>query len=293
MLGKRLLRRALVELLGEVLGLASLLSDVEIGVRLLGVNGDGLVRSSEVGGVVEDDVVIGIAVIGDENATEFVASELNLGGVDLAEGSDDGLAINLKDSLVGVNGGLSEFRVNPVGDLDVSAGHVQLEAVAGLAVILVRVGHVSEEVDEGKGGVLVGKERLALLDHLGGEGELLAEKDEVSAVLSDILLSVEALVLSGTDLLDGGEHTLAELGLVLVDVIRVGTNLLVLILNLVGESVDVSPDVGGAGLQGLEGNEKLSLDLDSFLIVVLVPNGLSFVEVVDVLVEISAGEDLT
>ncbi len=44
--------------------------------------------------------------------------------------------------------------------------------------------------------------------------------------------------------------------------------------------------------EGLESNKHLSLDLDSLLVVVLVPNWLVCVEFVHLLVEIRSGEDL-
>lgn len=248
------------------------------------------IKGNEVSDV---DIVLGISIVRDEAATVFIASELDLGGVNGAERSDDGLAVNLEDSLVGVHGGGRDLGVDPVGDLNVAARDVQLHAVAGFANIGLVGSLTSEEVDEGKGSFLMVKKSLALLVHVGCESELLAVEDEGLAVLSDVLLGVDALLLGATDVLDGGEHTLTESGLVLVDVVRVGADLLVLVLDLVSEGVDVSPDVGGAGLQGLEGDEELSLDLDSFLVVVLVPNLLSLVEVVDVLVEISTWKGLS
>ncbi len=57
--------------------------------------------------------------------------------------------------------------------------------------------------------------------------------------------------------------------------------------------LNVVTEVNDRLFEGLESYEHLSLDLDSLLIVILVPDWLVCVEFVHLLVEVSAGKDLT
>ena len=107
------------------------------------------------------------------------------------------------------------------------------------------------------------------------------------------VLGLSTLVTRSLHLFDGKAKVLAVLRQVVVDVLLVGTDARSVHLDPVLDSVDVVAKVVDGGLEGLECDKNFRLDLDSFLVVVLVPNLLALVELVNLLVEIGARKLLT
>ena len=70
---------------------------------------------------------MGVAIIRDQGATSLVAGKLDLVRIDLVEGRDDGLAIDLNDGLVRADGRRSELRLDIAGRLDVPSRLVELD----------------------------------------------------------------------------------------------------------------------------------------------------------------------
>ena len=80
---------------------------------------------------------------------------------------------------------------------------------------------------------------------------------------------------------------------VIVKILLVSTNSFLLVSGHVTDGVDVVGEVADVGLHGLKSNKHLSLNLDSLLVVVLIPNHFVCVELVDLSVEVSSWQNLT
>ena len=131
---------------------------------------------------------------------------------------------------------------------------------------------------------------LAWADHLWGKGKLLAVKNKSGFVVVKGLLAVVAVVLKTgnasklrVELLDESLH-------VFIDIVLVGSDLLALVVDMVLEFLEIITKVHGRLLQRLKSNKHLSFNLDTFGIVVLIPNGFVVVELVDMSVEVSTWE---
>ena len=132
---------------------------------------------------------------------------------------------------------------------------------------------------------------LALRDHFFSECELLAIKNERISHLLELIFCLSALILC---LLNPCQHfhrlvsvkclkLFICLSWCLAQILRA----LVLI-----EFIDISLKNGCCVLEGLESDENLGLDLDSLLVVLLVPNLLVLVKLVDLPIEVSRGQPL-
>ena len=81
--------------------------------------------------------------------------------------------------------------------------------------------------------------------------------------------------------------------MILVDVILVCTDLAPIDLDLFSQSVDVVSEIVDGGLKGFKGNKNFSLDLDSLLVVILVPDLFTLIKLVNLLVKVSTRQLLT
>lgn len=171
---------------------------------------------------VGDQIVVGIAIIGDKSATMIVAGDLELVGGNLVHRGSIGLAVNLDSDGLVVEGGGGQLRVGVGVHIDVSSVDVELHAVSahGLVVIvtvvvvsivvllvvsvvvvltvLISVMLVGswERVSERQLSLSAGKDGSARSDHLRGKGELLAVKDQGVLVVVKVVLGIGASILS-------------------------------------------------------------------------------------------------
>ena len=84
----------------------------------------------------KNNIVVRVAVIGDQNAAVVVASELDSVDVNLVDGGEDRLAIVLDHDFCWADSSGSELRVNVVTDLDVATDLVQLDSVGAERLLL-------------------------------------------------------------------------------------------------------------------------------------------------------------
>ena len=84
----------------------------------------------------KNNIVVRVAVIGDQNAAVVVASELDSVDVNLVDGGEDRLAIVLDHDFCWADSSGSELRVNVVTDLDVATNLVQLDSVGAERLLL-------------------------------------------------------------------------------------------------------------------------------------------------------------
>jgi len=182
-----------------------------------------------------------------------------------------------------------------VSSLDVSASLVKLDSVGALRLVMtvaLGVNVTSELPLVRKLSVSAGEEVRASMVHLLGKSKLLAVEDEGSLVCVNIVLSASAKVLGSCDGLRNCIVLFFESGQISVDIILVCTNSAALILNSLINAYDVVVDVADRGLEGLESDQNFSLHLDSLFVVVLIPNCLLLIEVVNLLVEVSTWKNL-
>ena len=72
------------------------------------------------------------------------------------------------------------------------------------------------------------------------------------------------------------------------DMVPIIHNVVVVLVNVIFQPVDVVVEIDKSLSQGLEGNHHFSFGLHSLFVLTLLPNGLPFVEVVDVVPEVSS-----
>ena len=256
------------------------------------------------------DIVVRVSIIGDQGAASIVTGEFDLVWVDVIERSDNSLAINLDHSLVRVDCGSSELWVNVSSSFNISSSDVELNTVGTLRLMVVFVVVVrfrmrflmvrivwlliatAEGVPVRQLSVSAGENRSASVVHLGSESELLAVKDKGILVGIEISLSIIAFILDSMDKALHSLECLIDISCVGVDVVLVGSDSASVVGDFVVELVNVVTEVADGGLEGLESNEQLSLNLNSLFVVILVPNLIVFVELVDLSVEISTWEFL-
>lgn len=136
----------------------------------------------------------------------------------------------------------------------------------------------------------MGEDALAGRGHLWCVGELLAVEDEHIFCVMKVILDVLA---SGLDVIDAVYRVIVTRSSgnhILVDVVGVGADPLILVLDGFAQVFDVMASVLDSLLHGLEGHHQLSLDLDTLFVVVLVPNGIAIIEFIHSSVEIAGGE---
>ena len=102
-----------------------------------------------------------------------------------------------------------------------------------------------------------------------------------------------AFVLNFRDGLNSCEEVFSNKLHILVNIFLVSTNRLVLVLNNMIKLIHILSQVVDGSLKSLKRYHELGLDLDSFLVVILIPNILFFVKLLDLLVEISARKFLS
>ena len=246
------------------------------------------------------DVVVRVAVIGDQGAASIIAGELNLAGIDVIDWGNDGLSVNLDHSLVRADCGGSELWVNVSSSLDVTSSNVEGNAVSALRLtVVVTIGvtlmlvATREVVAVRELGISAGEDSSAGIVHLLCESELLAVKNESVSVLIKIALSIRALILNTIDKVSSRLHLGVVSILVLPDIILISSNSATVVRNFVVNRVDIVAEVADGSLEGLEGDKDLSLNLNSLFVVVLIPNLLVLVELVDLLVEVGTWKFFT
>ena len=129
----------------------------------------------------------------------------------------------------------------------------------------------------------------ASTDHLWGEGKLLAVEDQSVLAVVDEVLALGALALEVLEFGDGGRN-----GSVL-DLHHVGDSVLLVADDSVDLSVSGVHQIGGIVVQvgdtlleGLKSDKDISLVLDAVGVLVLGPDRVIFIEMVDLPVEVSA-----
>ena len=245
---------------------------------------------------------MGVAVVRDQGATSLVTSKFDFVRVDFVERRDDGLAIDLNDGLVGAYGRSFELRLHISGWLNVSTRLVELDTMRALRVVpLLRMKvnviptrvTATEVVVIGQLSLTAAHDSTAHPHHLLRKGELLTVKDQGALVVVESVLGLPALVTCSLHLFDCPGEVLVVLRQVVVDVLLVGADARAVYMDPLIERIDVVAEVADGGLEGLESDKKFRLDLDSLLVVVLVPDLLALVELVDLLVEVGAGKLFT
>ena len=78
---------------------------------------------------IDNDIVVWIAIVGNQCATIIIAGKLNGIDVDLVDRRNDGLTIVLNDDLVSVDGSSGKLWVNVGSNFGVATDQVQLHAV--------------------------------------------------------------------------------------------------------------------------------------------------------------------
>lgn len=106
---------------------------------------------------VGDQIVVGVAIIGDKSATMIVAGDLELVGGNLVHRGSIGLAVNLDSDGLVVEGGGGQLRVGVGVHIDVSSVDVELHAVSahGLWLSVHVIMHVRVAVHVGVTMVMV------------------------------------------------------------------------------------------------------------------------------------------
>jgi len=266
----------------DVVGTTESVSKVAVGIGVVVV----VVMAVVTVGV---DIVVRVSIIGDQGAASIVTAEFDLVWVDLIERNDHSLAINLDHSLVRVDCGSSELWVNVSSSFNVSSSDVELNTVGTLRLMVVFVVvrfrmrflmvrivwlliATAEGVPVRQLSVSAGENRSASVVHLGSESELLAVKDKGILVGIEISLSITAIILDSMDKALHSLECLFDISCVGVDVILVGSDSASVVGDFVVELVNVLTEVADGGLEGLESNEQLSLNLNSLFVVILVPN---------------------
>ena len=271
------------------------------------------------------DIVMGVAIVWDQGATILVAGQLNFTGVDVLHWSDNWLSIDLDDGLVCGNSGSSDLWVDIVGWLDVTARVVKLNTVGALwraivyiiistvvvvvvslaevwvddiivvlaAIVIASATTAIEVVSVLQLGIAAGQDGRASVVHLGSEGELLAVENESGTVLIELRLSPLALITALSILAIHFSKSVPIGLLVLINVIIVLVVSPSAVVNLSIHSDNIVADVAHGGLECLKRHKHLSLDLDSLLVVVLIPNLIPLIEAPNLSVEVGTWELLT
>lgn len=172
--------------------------------------------------LVGNDVIMRIAIIGDQCATVIVAGELESMRIDFVHWGDVGVSVDLNCDLSWGDGSSGVLGVGVGADRNVASSHMELHTVGahGLVVIvtvvvvsivvllvvsvvvvltvLISVMLVGswERVSERQLSLSAGKDGSARSDHLRGKGELLAVKDQGVLVVVKVVLGIGASILS-------------------------------------------------------------------------------------------------
>ena len=291
-------------------------------------------------GLIRDEVVVRVAIIGDQGAAidisidVHVAGDLNLVSIDLVVVNNVSVAVNLDHRLSWGDSGGGQLSVGVRGGVDVASGVVELNSVGvcdvmvvvvlvvvmvmmmvgvriGLVVLVVIMMSVlvSTEVVMGVPACVrlvdvatveciavvqlsatAGENAGACGNHLGSESKLLAVKNQGVLVVIKIVLRVLAVLAQVVNSLPNGAEVVDESFHVVVSFFMVKADSMVLVAKCGRKNVDVVGDARDATLEGLEGNEKLSLNLDSLFVVVLVPDFVVVIELPNLSVEVSSGK---
>ena len=89
--------------------------------------------------LVGDEIIVRVAVIRDQSTTMVVASDFNLGGVDLVVIYNIGVSVDLDHRLSGGDCGGSELGVGAICGLNVATSLVELNSMSALRLLVVWV----------------------------------------------------------------------------------------------------------------------------------------------------------
>jgi len=96
---------------------------------------------------IDNDVIVWVAIVGDESAAIIDTGQLDFVGINLVDGDYDSLAIVLDDSLGRRDSRSSELSVGAVSDVGVATDHVEFHSVgASLRLLEVRVSGVVVDI---------------------------------------------------------------------------------------------------------------------------------------------------
>ena len=246
------------------------------------------------------DIVVGIAIVGDQGAASFIACELNFISIDVIDLGNDWLSINLDDGLVWRYSGSSELWVNVSISLNVTSSHSKFNTMGTLWLIVVSDIMISivpgmvviamESITNWQLSFAAGPDGSGSIVHLFCESELLAVKHKGVAVGIELGLGPNALLAASSHLNVCVEVGLLIDGVVLINVILIRTDSCTIVRNLIANSMNIITKVVDRGLESLERHEHLSLDLDSLLVVVLIPDLLVLIELVYLSVKVGTWE---
>ena len=142
-------------------------------------------------------------------------------------------------------------------------------------------------------GSRAGEDVGAGTNHVASKGELLAVEHEGVSVFEKTGLTVSALFLQSLD----SVSLVIDFVVVFIDTVVVSTDVIVIVFNIVCvlvnvvlKSIDVVVEVDEGLSDGFESDHKLSLSLDSFFVFSLLPDWFPFVEVVNLVPEITHGD---
>ena len=141
-----------------------------------------------------------------------------------------------------------------------------------------------------KVGTSAGKDFSASSDHVFGEGELLAIENQCISVLPEACVAISALFLQPLE----SVPLVINLSIVVIDAVIIAVNVIVVVMNVVVILVDAVFKVVNFVVQidhglsdSFKGNHKLCFGLNPLLILNLVPDWIPFVEVADLVPEVT------
>ena len=202
----------------------------------------------------------------------------------------------MENSFTGVYSGSSELGVDVVGKIsgmDMATSHVELHTVGaqrgilmrlgitfignvtmGVVVIVVDIG-TTEMISVIQLSLTACKKGTASWDHRVSESKLLAEKNEGILVGIKLMLGVAARVLQVMHIVLSSIGQAQVSCLVLVDIILIGSNSTGVDGDIRVDFIKVVIEVSCGLLESFKSDKQLSLNLDSFFVVLLVPNAVA------------------
>ena len=141
-----------------------------------------------------------------------------------------------------------------------------------------------------KVGSSAGEDISASSDHVFGEGKLLAIENQCISVLPEAIVAISALFLQSFE----SVPLVINLSVVVIDAIIIAVDVIVVVMNVIVILVDAVFNVVNFVVQidhglsdSFKGNHKLCFGLDPLLILNLVPDWVPFVEVTDLVPEVT------
>ena len=129
-----------------------------------------------------------------------------------------------------------------------------------------------------------GQDIGACANHVLSPSELLAVEDESISVFPETSIADSALFLQSLEsvvLIIDLSIVVVDTFIVFIDSIVVSVNIMVIVINAIFKVVDLVIQLNERFSDGLEGDHQFCLSLDSLFILMLVPDDIPFVEVID------------